>query len=98
MLDLIPEGPAPLTGSQLPEGDSLISTARYRRLFWAAFFAISTVALAPVSLGTRQAELVEVSGGLEAGQTVIRSGHQKLFPGARVMPVGSDATPAGAGS
>lgn len=60
--------------------------------------ADSTVALAPVSLGTRQAELVEVSGGLEAGQTVIRSGHQKLFPGARVMPVGSDATPAGAGS
>jgi membrane fusion protein (multidrug efflux system) len=60
--------------------------------------ADSTVALAPVSLGTRRAQLVEIISGLEDGQTVVRSGHQKLFPGARVMPVGSDTTPAGAGS
>lgn len=51
----------------------------------------SVVALAPVSLGTRRAQLVEVTGGLEDGQTVVRSGHQKLFPGAKVMPVGAEA-------
>lgn len=60
--------------------------------------ADSTVAMAPVSLGTRGAELVEVTGGLESGQTVVRAGHQKLFPGARVMPVGSEATGEGGGS
>jgi membrane fusion protein (multidrug efflux system) len=60
--------------------------------------ADSSVALAPVSLGTRRAKLVEITGGLEGGQTVVRSGHQKLFPGAKVMPVGADAAPEGAGS
>lgn len=54
----------------------------------------STVNLAPVFLGTRGAGLVEVTGGLEAGQKVVRAGHQKLFPGAKVMPVGQDG-PAG---
>ena len=52
MLDLIPEGPTPLRGAQLSDGDSLISTARYRRLFWTAFFAVSTVALAPLVIMT----------------------------------------------
>ncbi|MEZ4386135.1 MAG: efflux RND transporter periplasmic adaptor subunit [Candidatus Krumholzibacteriia bacterium] len=49
--------------------------------------ADSTVALAPVSLGSRGAELVEVTAGLGQGQTVVRAGHQKLFPGAKVMPL-----------
>lgn len=57
--------------------------------------ADSTVALSPVALGTRGAELVEITSGVEAGQTVVRSGHQKLFPGARVMPIGGQS---GAGS
>jgi membrane fusion protein (multidrug efflux system) len=53
----------------------------------------AAVALAPVSLGTRGAELVEITSGLEAGQTVVRTGHQKLFPGAKVMPVGDEGAP-----
>ncbi|MBD3219772.1 efflux RND transporter periplasmic adaptor subunit [bacterium] len=57
--------------------------------------ADSTVAMAPVSLGTRTAALVEVTGGLEQGQTVVRAGHQKLFPGARVMPAGDGVPPSG---
>ena len=47
-----------------------------------------TVAMTAIELGTRSAERVEVTSGLESGQTVVRAGHQKLFPGARVMPVG----------
>jgi membrane fusion protein (multidrug efflux system) len=62
----------------------------------------STVGLAPISLGTRGAEMVEVIQGLQAGQTVVRTGHQKLVPGARVMPVGQAGPPSagdeGAGS
>ncbi len=57
--------------------------------------ADSTVAMAPVSLGTRGAALVEITGGLETGQTVIRAGHQKLFPGARVMPASEGAPSSG---
>lgn len=53
--------------------------------------ADSTVALAPVGLGTRLANLVEITQGLENGQIVVSSGHQKLFPGAKVMPVGGGA-------
>jgi len=62
--------------------------------------ADSTVAMAPVGLGTRSAALVEVITGLDAGQTVVRAGHQKLFPGARVMPIGSGSAggPGGPGS
>lgn len=51
----------------------------------------STVSLVPLGLGTRDAEMVEVLSGLEAGQTVVRTGHQKLFPGAKVMPVDEQA-------
>ncbi|MGH7496642.1 MAG: efflux RND transporter periplasmic adaptor subunit [bacterium] len=46
----------------------------------------STVARTPVELGTRLREMVEVVNGLAAGTTVVRAGHQKLFPGAKVMP------------
>lgn len=53
--------------------------------------ADSTVARQPVTLGTRTADVVEVLSGLTAGMKVVRAGHQKLFDGARVMPV-----PAGA--
>jgi len=53
----------------------------------------STVARANITLGTRTPDRVEVTSGLEAGQQVVRAGHQKLFPGAKVMPV----PPAGAG-
>jgi len=49
--------------------------------------ADSTVARTPVELGTRLRENVEVLKGIEAGTLVVRAGHQKLFPGAKVVPV-----------
>jgi len=49
------------------------------------------VTLAPVTLGTRDSSQVEIVHGLSAGQKIVRAGHQKLFPGAKVMPVGGDA-------
>lgn len=47
----------------------------------------STVARMPVELGTRQRENVEIINGLAAGARVVRAGHQKLFPGAKVLPI-----------
>jgi len=55
-----------------------------------------TVSMTPIELGTRSAARVEVVSGLDAGQAVVRAGHQKLFPGARVMPVGGGDEEAGA--
>ncbi|HTO90199.1 MAG TPA: efflux RND transporter periplasmic adaptor subunit [Candidatus Sulfotelmatobacter sp.] len=49
----------------------------------------STVSKAPVRLGTRDSARVEILHGLEAGQVVVRAGHQKLYDGAHVMPVGA---------
>jgi len=53
--------------------------------------ADSTVTRLPVKLGTRTAEVVEVLQGLTPGMKVVRAGHQKLFEGAKVMPVPSAA-------
>jgi membrane fusion protein (multidrug efflux system) len=47
----------------------------------------STVARAPLTLGTRLPDVVEVLGGLEPGMIVVRAGHQKLFDGGKVMPM-----------
>jgi len=59
----------------------------------------STVVRTPVSLGTRMREAVEVLSGLHAGDRVVRAGHQKLFDGAKVMPVDSmSMQPGGAGA
>jgi len=49
------------------------------------------VNLTPVILGSRDSSRVEIVHGLSAGQKIVRAGHQKLFPGAKVMPVGGDA-------
>jgi RND family efflux transporter MFP subunit len=49
--------------------------------------ADSTVARTPVELGTRLRDKVEVLTGVAAGAMVVRAGHQKLFPGAKVMPI-----------
>lgn len=51
--------------------------------------ADSTVAPRPVSLGLRRPGSVEITEGLEAGERVVRAGHQKLYPGAKVQPVES---------
>lgn len=47
----------------------------------------STVVRTPVVLGTRLAAVVEVQDGLAPGARVVRAGHQKLYPGAKVMPI-----------
>jgi hypothetical protein len=35
--------------------------------------------------------MVEVVGGLREGMSIVTAGHQKLFPGAKVIPVNSQA-------
>ena len=55
----------------------------------------STVVRTAVQLGSRQRETVEILRGLEAGQRVIRAGHQKLYDGAKVMPTQSSRPPTG---
>ncbi len=49
----------------------------------------STVTRSALTLGTRLPDAVEVVKGLELGMTVVRAGHQKLFEGAKVIPVAS---------
>ena len=49
----------------------------------------SVVTRRPVTLGSRQADSVEIGSGLVGGEQVVRAGHQKLYEGARVMPVSS---------
>lgn len=59
----------------------------------------STVARRAVVLGSRDSTRAEVSQGLKAGDRVVRAGYQKLFEGAKVMPVpaaGDGGAPAGA--
>jgi membrane fusion protein, multidrug efflux system len=58
----------------------------------------STVTRTAIMLGTRDSARVEVVSGLESGAVVVRAGHQKLFDGAKVMPVpAGDASAPGAG-
>ncbi len=52
----------------------------------------STVAPAPVTLGLQMSDVVEISAGLEQGMKIITAGHQKLFPGAKVLPVKTEIT------
>ena len=56
-----------------------------------------SVARTAITMGTRLADSVEIVGGLSAGQRVVRSGHQKLFEGAKVMAV-DDAQTRAAGA
>lgn len=49
----------------------------------------STVSKTAVRTGTRDSAVVEVLEGLDAGSRVVSAGHQKLFEGAKVMPVAS---------
>ncbi len=53
--------------------------------------ADSTISPRPVTLGLRQAETVEILSGLAAGEQVVRAGHQKVFPGAKVLPIAAGA-------
>jgi membrane fusion protein (multidrug efflux system) len=47
----------------------------------------STVQQVPITLGTQRSDVVEVLTGLTEGATIVRTGHQKLYPGAKVMPL-----------
>ena len=47
----------------------------------------STVAATPVTLGLQTADVTEVTNGLKDGVLVVKAGQQKLFNGAKVMPV-----------
>jgi membrane fusion protein (multidrug efflux system) len=47
----------------------------------------STVSQVPITTGLQLVNSVEIISGLQAGQKVIKAGHQKLFPGAKVMPI-----------
>ncbi|MEZ4396202.1 MAG: efflux RND transporter periplasmic adaptor subunit [Candidatus Krumholzibacteriia bacterium] len=58
--------------------------------------ADSTVAPRPIALGLRLPERVEVSSGLAADERVVRAGHQKIYPGAKVMPI--PESPGGGGA
>jgi membrane fusion protein, multidrug efflux system len=49
----------------------------------------SSVAATPVTLGLQTPKIVEVVDGLKDGMQVVKAGHQKLFDGAKVMPVNS---------
>lgn len=55
----------------------------------------STVAPAPITLGLRLPAVVEVLSGLQPGAQVVRAGHQKLFPGAKVVPIPAGGRPGG---
>jgi membrane fusion protein (multidrug efflux system) len=55
----------------------------------------SSVVRTVVELGTRLPDAVEVLSGLQAGAEVVRAGHQKLYPGAKVMPVAAGGGPEG---
>jgi membrane fusion protein (multidrug efflux system) len=57
----------------------------------------SVVTRVAITIGTRTADRVEITAGLQSGQYVVRAGHQKLFPDAKVVPVMSDANAAGGG-
>lgn len=49
----------------------------------------SNVAATPITLGLQTPEDVEVVNGLESGMQVVKAGHQKLFDGAKVLPINS---------
>jgi membrane fusion protein (multidrug efflux system) len=53
----------------------------------------STVKRVAIKTGLQLADVVEVVNGLQQGMQVIQAGHQKLFEGAKVMPVNSQGAP-----
>lgn len=53
--------------------------------------ADSTVARQVVVIGVRDSARVEIAQGLPHGAIVVRAGYQKLFDGARIMPIQSGA-------
>ena len=52
----------------------------------------STVKRVAITTGLQLADATEVLQGLDKGMLVIQAGHQKLFEGAKVMPINSQVT------
>lgn len=52
--------------------------------------ADSSVTQVPIALGTQRSDVVEVLKGLDAGALVVSAGHQKLYEGAKVLPISGD--------
>ncbi|MEO8398427.1 MAG: efflux RND transporter periplasmic adaptor subunit [Ignavibacteriaceae bacterium] len=50
----------------------------------------STVNRVSVTTGLQMADVVEIVQGLKQGMEVVKAGHQKLFEGAKVMPITTD--------
>ncbi len=50
----------------------------------------SSVARVPITMGIQLPDVVEVIKGLEPGGEVVSAGHQKLFDGAKVIPIASN--------
>jgi membrane fusion protein (multidrug efflux system) len=57
----------------------------------------STVTRASLELGTRMPDAVEVVSGLTEGTEVVSAGHQKLYEGAKVMPIAAGGPGSGPG-
>ena len=55
--------------------------------------ADSSVTRQALELGTRLPNAVEVIAGLEVNSVVVKAGHQKLFEGAKVMPMQNREAP-----
>jgi membrane fusion protein, multidrug efflux system len=57
--------------------------------------ADSTVKQVPITTGLQLSDVLEVTGGLEDGMQVVKAGHQKIFEGAKVMPVNTQQQSSG---
>jgi len=53
----------------------------------------STVTRKKITVGSRQRKTVEVLQGLESGMTVVKTGHQKIYEGAKVIPLPAPIKP-----
>ncbi len=76
--------------SERPEALTIPSEAVFANGNQSFVFVVnpdSTVKRVAVTTGLQLADVVEVTNGLEQGLQVIQAGHQKLFEGAKVMPV-----------
>lgn len=58
----------------------------------------TTVSRRAVVIGTRDSMRAEISQGLRPGETVVRAGYQKLFPGAKVIPMPAGGPAGGPGT
>lgn len=76
--------------SQRPEALTISNEAIFLEQNQSFVYVIkpdSTVARAAIQVGSRTSDLVEVASGLHEGDRIVRAGHQKIFDGAKVIPI-----------